>query len=439
MSHHDTPLTARESLCWHASDIESHMLKLVNSGVVESVVLLVTCNRTACIALCHDQSQLQLWWSKQLTQQEQYTTRHTQEKALGYLLRMACGLESMLVGEPHILGQLRQAFLTATRLGCCRGEMTFLLEQILCHAKQIRHESQFGRSDISLAQLAYQHVEKTFSPDVSLRVVFIGSGKIIQQHLRVFAQNPFYRLSMVCRDQEKCAPLASVYDLDLYSYSTLDQACLHADVVIAATASRGLLWTPKQDMQRLRLCIDWSVPRNIGQNSSLQSIDWVGIDDVKTLREQTHNQYHLDSIQRAKAKVLRAQFRCVEQMQIRAAGRVLARFRNQVETTHQQYLEKALKSLESGGEPSEVLRAALADLHSALSQFFEDFLGSGSVFERKNDLCQVVEKKALSALNHGKDPVDIVQRALYQVASKLSHGPTQYLRGQKAGHLPLPV
>ena len=93
----------------------------------------------------------------------------------------------------------------------------------------------------------------------------------------------------------------------------------------------------------------------------MQSVDWVGIDDVKTLREQTHNQYHLDSIQRAKAKVLQAQFRCVEQMQIRAAGSVLARFRNQVDTTHQQHLEKALQSLESGGEPSEVLRAALAD------------------------------------------------------------------------------
>ncbi|MEC8063310.1 MAG: hypothetical protein VX112_00500 [Pseudomonadota bacterium] len=428
VSHHNTPLAARENLCWSQQEAANNMQQLMNLKWVESVMTLVTCNRTACICVCYDHHQLRVWWARLLGDKDSYTTTHTGQDALSYLLRMSVGLESMLIGEHHILGQLRRAFLFAVELGCCRGEMNFLLEQILCHAKQIRHESQFGQADISLAQLAYEHVQKILPAGQLCRVVFLGSGKVVQQHLRVFSQNPFLRLGMVCRDKEKCAPLACVYDLDVFSYAALAQACDTADVVIAATSCPDILWRPSSSNLQLRLCMDWSVPRNIGFVPNMQHVEWVSIDDVKKLRTCCDNTRHNQSIARAGVKVLHAQHRALEEMRLRDVGNVLGDFRRKVQHAQEQHLRIALSQLDHGTDPPQVLRTSLRDLHKTLLDFFLQVFNSDTSFPNTWRLCHQVESKAIQGLRQGRDPVVVLQRALHQATAKISHLPTQYLR-----------
>jgi glutamyl-tRNA reductase len=436
LSHHSAPLQAREGLCWSESVCQQKAQQLRARGLVEDVVLLVTCNRTACIAVGDHPERLWAWWCDNLGDNQRYATRHHDRDALHYLLRMAVGLESMLVGEHHILGQFRRAFLQACQWQVCQGEMAFLCEQILCHAKQIRHEAQFAKADISLAELAHAQLQRSFSPGQPVRVLFMGSGTVIQQHLKVFSQNPFYQLSMLCRDVSKNQPLAAVYSLQLFDYSALKSAIRDVDVVICATASRQVLWAPQiGDSPSLRLVIDWSVPRNIQKNDQLGEVTWISMDDCRNLQKTIANHHHAHSVKVSEVKVWHALRQCCAQIGVRGARASLAEFRGILAELQANYSAEGAMLLAQGEPPLSVIEQVLGKLVNQLAVFFAQQIPADVMQQDpqiSHGVCQSVLRQASSQLKHGQHAESVLKRALHTVTAKLSHVPTCLLR-QEAG------
>lgn len=436
LSHHSASLQAREGLCWSETVCQQKAQQLRERGLVEDVILLVTCNRTACIAVGDQPERLWTWWCDNVGDKKCYATQHRDQDALHYLLRMAVGLESMLVGEHHILGQFRRAFLQACQWQVCQGEMAFLCEQILCHAKQIRHETQFAKADISLAELAHAQLQRAFSPGQPVRVLFMGSGTVIQQHLKVFSQHPFYQLSMLCRDVRKNKPLAAVYALTLFDYAAQKSAVRDVDVVICATASRHVLWAPKKgESPSLRLVIDWSVPRNIQKNECLTGVTWVSMDDCRDLQKTMANHHHAHSVKMSEVKVWHALRQCCAQIGVRDARSSLAEFRGMLDGLQANYLAEGAALLAQGRPPLLVMEQVLAELANQLAVLFAKQIPADVVDQDpqiSQRICQGALRQASVQLGHGQHAESVLKRALHRVTAKLSHAPTCLLR-QEAG------
>ena len=429
ISHHRASLREREKVCWSAGQIERKTQQLLAVTGVQDAIILVTCNRSACIVQTLDPRACQLWWFQQMDSVASYTTMLVGVSALRFVLRMAVGLESILVGEHQILGQLRDAFTQARAWGACQGDLAFLLEQVLCHAKQIRHELAFTKRDISLASLAWTQVQSTCVGEDEVSILFLGSGRIIQQHLRVFGHKSSYSKSMVCRDREKCSPLASVYDLQLYDYSDLDRATKHAQVVIAATSHLGELWRPSpQKSPNLRLSIDWSVPRNIVVADDMPQVTWINMDHVAKL-QQPQRLENASVIEHAEKKVERSVLRCCEQMELRHAAPVLGDFRNQLKQWQDHYAQKAIMALTTGSEPLDVIHAAVTELADTLSDLFDEASLMPLLTQRRG-ICNAMINDARQLLSRGQDPERVVKLVLHKATAQLSHAPTQELRSQ---------
>ena len=278
INHSTAPVEFREKLSFSKETTKQTLQQLIGKNILQEAVLLSTCNRTEVYGVLEDIHKLNGQIPKEFSSvsdlqediPEKYFYQKNEKQAVSHLFQVASSLNSMVVGETQILGQVKQAYGWAAETETTGSILTRLFHAAFHAAKRVRTETQIGAGSISVGSVAVNLAQKLFRDFSEKKVVLIGAGEMAKQvvnHLKKSGCNSIY---LINRTLEQAEELAKNTGGKALPFDLLDETLLFADIVITSTSSTKPILTPKtiQNAMAVRknrplFLIDISVPRNI--------------------------------------------------------------------------------------------------------------------------------------------------------------------------------
>ncbi len=300
INHKTAPLNVREKVAFSAEQLPAALQDLVKLTTLKEVALLSTCNRMELhLNLAETDVNVVFDWlkdHKSLHENDLDGCHYVYigEQAVSHMMRVACGLDSMILGEPQILGQLKQAFSIARSAGTMGTHLERLFQQSFSVAKTVRTETEIGSSAVSVAYAAVTLAKRLFSTLDNTTALFIGAGDTIELTARHFSEQANMRTIFANRTREKAGELAVQHKGKAISLSEIPAFLPKTDVVISSTASplpiigKGLVENViKQRKHKPIFMIDLAVPRDIeAEVAELPDIYLYDIDDLQDVIDE---------------------------------------------------------------------------------------------------------------------------------------------------------
>ena len=400
LNHQTAPLSIREKLAFAAACLPEAVRNLARSNAATEAVILSTCNRTE--LYCVGDSEEIIRWladyhSLPIEEISPYLYTLGMQETVRHAFRVACGLDSMVLGEPQILGQIKDAVRVAQEQESMGKKLNALFQKTFSVAKEVRTDTAVGENSVSMAAASVKLAEQIF-PDIGdLNVLFIGAGEMIELVATYFAaKNP--RLMMVAnrtlaRAQELCDKLGVNADPCLLSDLP---AILHDyDVVVSSTASqlpivgKGMVERALKQRQSMPLfMLDLAVPRDIeAEVGDLNDAYLYTVDDMVNI-VQSGKEARQKAAAAAEALVSEKVVEFVRQQQGRQSVPLIRALRDEGEKARKQVLENAMKQLAKGATAEEVLERLSIQLTNKLLHSPTQTLNKAG--EGDNDLVHAV-------------------------------------------------
>nr|WP_320167103.1 glutamyl-tRNA reductase [uncultured Methylophaga sp.] len=372
INHNTAPVHIRELFAFDASMLPAALSNLHEDDSILEVVILSTCNRTEIYCCIDRESDNQiLAWLHDYHQQEEgaitpYLYHYQQADAIRHLMRVACGLDSMVLGEPQILGQLKDAYsqsLNANTLGKSLGR---LFQHAFAVAKQVRTDTAIGNSPVSVAFAAVSLAKQIFSELADSTALLIGAGETIELVARHLYDNGIKRIIIANRTIERAHNLATQVDGYAISLSELPAHLAEADIVVSSTASqlpilgKGAVERALKVRKRKPIfMVDIAVPRDIeAEVGLLEDIYLYCVDDLKEIIEE-NLQSRRDAALQAEEIIDTQVDHFQAWLRTQDAVPVIRAIRDNAEEISKHSLERAIKQLEQG-MPAEQAMTELA-------------------------------------------------------------------------------
>jgi len=298
INHHTAPLSVREQVVFHAESLIEALRDLVDHRPVKEAAIISTCNRTEIYCNTDEPPAAVDWMARyhRLKPQhiEPYLYRLPQEKAVKHAFRVASGLDSMVLGEPQILGQFKEAVRTAQAAGTLGLLLNKLFQRTFAVAKTVRSETEIGAATVSMASAAVRLASHIYPSIAEQSVLFIGAGEMIELCATHFAAHHPRRMTFANRTLERARPLADRFLARTIALNDLSSQLAAHDIVVTCTASplpiigKGLTESAlKARKRRPMLMFDLAVPRDIeGEVGKLDDVFLYTVDDLgKIARE----------------------------------------------------------------------------------------------------------------------------------------------------------
>jgi glutamyl-tRNA reductase len=300
LNHQTAPLDLREKVAFAPDAMPEALSDLARQPGVNEALIISTCNRTELYVEIESGAEAvaQRWLfdHHQLNERrlDEFLYTHADNAAVRHLFRVATGLDSMVLGEPQILGQVKDAYQAARLAGTLRSSMERLLQQTFAVAKRVRTDTRIGANSVSVAFTAVRLAEKLFANLSEACVLLIGAGETIELAARHLAESRVRRLIIANRSLENAQALAANLGAYAISLSDLPQHLSEADIVISSTASREPILTRSMvenaiDARRRRpmFLVDLAVPRDIEASvSELEDVFLYTIDDLRRVIDE---------------------------------------------------------------------------------------------------------------------------------------------------------
>src|SRR5690606_17400565 len=278
--------------------------------------------------------------------------RHRDAAAVRHLFRVASGLDSLVLGEPQILGQVKQAWAASREAGALGGQLDRLFQQAFATAKRARTDTRIGANPVSVASTAVRLAQDSFARLSESTVLLIGAGETIELAARHLVEAKAQRLLIANRTLAHAQELASRHGGYALPLAELDKHLAEADIVIAATASREpVLHRPQvEHALRLRrhrpmLLLDLAVPRDTAHDvSGLRDVFLYTVDDLERAIEDNRRSRR-EAAEQAEAIVELQTARFVEQLQAQGRQQPVVRLRAHGEAARAEALAKARQQL----------------------------------------------------------------------------------------------
>ena len=373
ISHASAPIQVRERVAFAPEQLSEALQDARQVARLEEVAILSTCNRTELVCALPEDGDPQTvveWLASYhhvpVAELQPHLYLYQSQAALGHLMRVACGLESMVLGEPQILGQLKDAFAAAQASGTLGSVLHRALQQTFATAKQVRTETAIGENPVSVAYAAVSLSTRIFADLRQTSALLIGAGETIELVARHLQERGVTRLVVANRTLGRARELATRFGGQAVGLSEVPDQLVHADIVIASTASqlpilgKGAVEAAlKKRRHRPIFMVDIAVPRDIeAQVGELSDVYLYTVDDLQDIVRANKDQ-RAQEAEKAAAIIERA----VEQYQWakRSLGAVqtLRAYREKAEALRDQELERALRALRAG-VPAEEALAQLA-------------------------------------------------------------------------------
>lgn len=379
LNHHTAPVDLRERVSVSESQQEAALMALMRVPGVEHAVLLSTCNRTEIygqIAPEHE-SQLARWLAEYHGVRPEvldaYLYRHSEQAAVKHLFRVAAGLDSLIMGEPQILGQVKQAWSLARQQGTVQGPLDRLFQHTFTTAKRIRTETRIGAHPVSVAYASVKLARQLFNRLEESSVMLIGAGETVELAARHLANAKVKRMLIANRTLEHAQSLATRFSGFALPLSEAARHMAEADILISATASpvpvvrvADVAEALKQRRHRPMLLIDLAVPRDIEAGvAALDDAYLYTVDDLEHVLEESRAFRQQAAVEAENLIDLQAEHFFA---QIKALNHQsgLIKLRSHVDEAREALLAKAKQALARGENPEAVLEALANQLSNRI-------------------------------------------------------------------------
>jgi len=355
LSHKTAPLELRERLALTPAQ-QAEILDAVACGPQEALVVS-TCNRVELYVAAPSLDEAAAQVRAALSgiggpEAASHLYEHRGEAALVHLFRVSASLDSMVVGEPQILGQMKDAFELARAAGGARGELSRACAAAFGSAKRVRSETAIGRSSVSMASAAVSLATKIFGGLAGKAVLLVGAGEMAELAGRHLASAGASRIVVSNRTHSRAEELAAGIGGVARPFEALHEELVHADVVVCSTASPTPLFTKdsvaavlKPRRHRPLFMVDLAVPRDIAPEvNSLDGVYAYDVDDIdKVIAEGSAAR----SAEASKAEVIIAEevARYARARSVREGVPVLAQLRQRAEQIARAEVAKTLGAL----------------------------------------------------------------------------------------------
>lgn len=274
INHQTAPLDVREQVSFPADAMEHALHDLVSHRPVREAAIVSTCNRTEIYCSTDKPDEATHWLADfhrlPTRELEPYLYRLPREKAVKHAFRVASGLDSMVLGEPQILGQLKDAVKSAEHAGTLGMLLHKLFQRTFFVAKEVRSSTEIGTNSVSMAAASTRLAERIFGDIAEQRVLFIGAGEMIELCATHFAAVRPRQIAVANRTLERAETLAAQFDARTLKLSALPDHLAEFDVVVSCTASSlpilGLGMVERAARARRHrpmVMVDLAVPRDI--------------------------------------------------------------------------------------------------------------------------------------------------------------------------------
>jgi len=297
ISHQTAPVEFREKLDFSKHAKESYLSKLMEQQSVSSGLVLSTCNRVEVYAagqsetaLLNDAEKfLQQFHNVNPTEVRHFFYSKTNREAVKHLFRVASSLDSLVIGEPQILGQVKEAYFDARSMTPIDPFFERLVQKAFSVAKRVRTETKIAEQSVSVSHTAIELAEKIFGELSHCRVLMVGAGEMVEIASRSLVQRGVKRILFANRTYEHSVELAQSYGGLPILLPQMDEYLVEADMVFVSTSAPFYLITREKveavlskGKQSPMFFIDISVPRNVDPSiHELEEIYLYNIDDLK--------------------------------------------------------------------------------------------------------------------------------------------------------------
>ncbi len=368
-SHQTAPLEIRERLAFPREDYARRIAELRALPAVEEALVVSTCNRTEIygIVLPEDPECIRRWLQETAGlddgQAERYIYSHKDAFAVEHLFNVASGLDSLVLGEPQIVGQLKDAWQQAVEAGGAGKLIDRLFQHAFSTGKAVRHRTGISEHPVSVAYITMVLARQIFGDLVSKHVLLVGAGEMIQLCGRHLYEQGVAGLMIANRSLERAEQLATEFGASAHALEDLDEVLPRADILVTSTAStqpiidravvkRALRKRRRQPM----FLVDIAVPRDIAPDvADLDDVYLYTIDDLQQVADENIAERNR-AAEAAGGMVQKSVEEFMRWLHGARAAKFLQRLRSHAEQSSEELVDKALRQIRAGKDPEQVIQ-----------------------------------------------------------------------------------
>jgi glutamyl-tRNA reductase len=393
LNHQTAPINVREQVSFQIETLGQALRDLVARPTVKEAAIVSTCNRTEIYCRGDDARPVVDWLADYhrvpRATLEPYVYTHPRDRAVRHAFRVASGLDSMVLGEPQILGQLKQAVRTAEAAGSMGLVLNKLFQRTFAVAKEVRTNTEIGSCSISMSAAAVKLAQRIFPDIKEQKLLLIGAGEMIELAGTHFVAQKPRMVTVANRTLERGAQLAARFGANAISLSDLPEVLPQYDIIVTSTASslpilgKGLLErVARARKHRPMFIVDLAVPRDV--EPEVAELDDIFLYSVDDLAEIVKGNLEIREAAVAEAEEIigeqSAQF--MRWLEGRAVVPTIRALHEEAEAMRAGEYEKAIRLLANGTSPEQVLEALSRGLTNKFLHAPTDALNRAGEAER---------------------------------------------------------
>ncbi len=368
INHKTAPLDLREQLAFTPQSLPEALLSLKKLDHIEEVSILSTCNRTEiyCVTSKDNDKAIIQWFSQfhglSEDQIKEHIYLHAHEATVRHAMEVACGLDSMVLGEPQIAGQMKTAYALANEHGTIGQLLGKLYQRVFAVSKQVRTDTEIGSSPVSVAFAAVSLAKQIFGDLKQTTVLLVGAGETIELAARHLYAQGVRKIIIANRSIERAQKLADEFQGEAIGLQQIGEHLQRSDIVISSTASplpvigKGTVERAlKKRKHEPIFMVDLAVPRDIEPEvNKLDDIYLYSVDDLHSVINE-----NMENRQQAAAEahdIIDTQVtHFLDWQRSLGAVDIIAQIRQHTQNISKEVLNKAKKQLAAGQRPEEVV------------------------------------------------------------------------------------
>jgi glutamyl-tRNA reductase len=368
INHQSAPLEVRERVAFNAEGLPLALRDLVDHEPVREAAIISTCNRTEVYCNAQDPGKAVQWLADYQRVRpatlEPFLYTLPRERAVKHAFRVASGLDSMVLGEPQILGQMKQAVRSAEKAGTLGLVLHKLFQQTFSVAKEVRTRTDIGAASVSMAAAAVRLAERIFPGIGGQRILFIGAGEMIELTAAHFAAQHPRGMTFANRTVERAQVLATRFGAQAVSLNDLSEVIAAHDIVVTSTASplpiigKGMVERAlRRRRHRPMLMVDLAVPRDVeNEVATMDDVFLYSVDDLGKVAQEGRDQ-RAAAVLKAEEIIDAKVIDFMHWLGGREAVPTIRALRDQAERARRHAVERALRLLHRGEPADKVLEA----------------------------------------------------------------------------------
>ncbi len=368
INHNTAPLDVREQVTFPENKMEYALHDLVGRNRIKEAAIVSTCNRTEVYCSTDMPDEAMHWLADfhqlQARELDPYLYKFPREQAVKHAFRVASGLDSMVLGEPQILGQLKNAVKSAENAGTLGLLLHKLFQRTFFVAKEVRTSTEIGTNSVSMAAAAARLAERIFGEISEQRILFIGAGEMIDLCASHFFSRDPKSVTVANRTIERAQALSKRFGAKAITLADLPEQLAVHDIVVTCTASplpilgKGMVERAiKARKHRPIFIVDLAVPRDVeSEVSELDDVFLYYVDDLSEIVKEGMDARH-SAVAQAETIIDNNVIDFMRWMATRELVPTIRALRDQGERYRRHEMDRATKLLAKGEDPQKVMES----------------------------------------------------------------------------------